>query len=128
MMPDAGAGRSTLNCGDAAVERFHRLPEPRTELVVTCQYTGKQSLTFRFGTAAEGLGYVYVEGSEQAPHLMTASGEDVVALFKGWIEFIEMRQSFVNPDPRSPDYFSPDAAPEDIPSLISERLGVQVVL
>src|SRR5262249_15144915 len=94
MMPDAGAGRSNQVCGDAAVGRFHRLPEPRTELAVTCQYTGNQSLTIRFGTAAD-LGYVYVEGSEQAPHLMTASGEDMAALFECLILYIEMRHLYV---------------------------------
>jgi hypothetical protein len=113
--------------GDAAVERLHRLAEPRAELPVTCRYTGNQSLTIRFGTSGEGLGYVYVEASGQAPHLMTAGGDGVVALFKGWIDSIGMQQYSVNSDSRSPEYFYPDADPEDLPSLISERLGVQVV-
>src|SRR5262249_38069933 len=47
------------------------------------------------------LSYVDAEGSELAPHLMTAGGEDVGALFKDWIEYIQMRQYFVNSDPRS---------------------------
>jgi hypothetical protein len=127
-MLDAGAGRYNVISGDAALEQFHRLPEPRTELPVFCRYTGKQSLTIRLGTSGEGLGYVYVEGSEQPPQLMTAGGEDVGVLFKDWVEYIEMRQSFVNSDPRSPDYFDSDPYFEELPSLISERLGVQVVL
>jgi hypothetical protein len=125
-MPDQDSTRVTEVTGDAAVNAFCQLPETRAEILVNCHYTGKQTLSIHFGTIPDGRGYVYLEGSEAAPRLMTANGEDVAKLFKGGIDYIEMCQSSVNSDPRSPDYFHPDPDVEELPSLFAERLGVHV--
>lgn len=42
------------------------------------------------------------------------------------VRYLKERVSFVNSDPRSPEYFSPNPDVESLPALIREKFAVEV--
>ena len=47
-------------------------------------------------------------------------------LFQKWVEFLCMRQSFVNSDPRSADHFDIVPEIEDLVLALGKRFGVDL--
>lgn len=91
--------------GPAAVHRHRRLASRAEEVVVECEYTGKNRATLRFGRTAR-YAFVLVLQSGGCDRLVIQPRGEATGLFTYWFQFLEEKNAFVNPDPRSPEYFS----------------------
>lgn len=111
--------------GPAAVRRHQRLASRAEEVVVECEYTGKNRATIRFGRTAR-YAFVLVLQSGGCDRLLLRPRAEATELFTDWFQFLEEKKAFVNSDPRSPEYFSFKPEEDRLRSLLKKRFGTEV--
>lgn len=95
----------------------------RAAVRVECDYTGGQKLELFLGRAdAEPFAFLRDSQGRHA-FLQDPSAELVFGLA---FAFVEYHQSFVDPDPHSPEYFGPQLDLEDLQAEIRDKLDTEV--
>ena len=112
--------------GANAAQKYRTLPDPRMELVVTCEYTGRNHMVVRFGKAGDQTYFVYAQDSLHGDVIVMGSQLDAPKIFEQWAGYLSNRQAFVNSSPTSPDYFGTDVDLDELPRLLHEKLGITI--
>ena len=116
-------------CGPEAVQTYESLPSKQHEIAVECSFTGGNHVSLKFGETSQGVAYVFVDDSQDGAWLMTSVRAEAQSLFQKWVDFLCMRQSFVNSDPHSTDHFDivpPDT--EELVLLLNKQFGTNLEL
>ncbi|XZE17518.1 hypothetical protein SH449x_002792 [Pirellulaceae bacterium SH449] len=113
---------STVSYGAEAEQHFNSLSISKS-IESTCEYTGGGKLTLRVGRSGEGT-FLYVCDSNGDHCLFVDENEQVLASLA--CKFLEYRQSFVNSDPHSSDYFTPAVDAWEFAEKIEEEFGIEV--
>ncbi len=113
---------STVRYGAEAQQHFDSLSISKS-IESTCEYTSGGKLTLRFGRSGEET-FLYVYDSNGDHCLFVDVNEQALASLA--CRFLEYRQSFVNSDPRSPEYFTPAVDAWEFAEKIKEDFGIEV--
>jgi hypothetical protein len=92
---------------------------------ITCEYTGQGKVIFTVGRSNLGA-FSFANDSNGMHVLMLDSNEQ--KLYSAVANAVLQYQSFVNSDPQSPEYFSPDIEVEVFATQVSEKFGVEIDL
>ena len=109
--------------GDSAAERFAQVSGGARTVEVTCRYTGGHSVRAVWGQAGSDP-FVYLHDTGRPDSF--AADADAERVYQALLSELVRRQSFVDSDPRSPDYFTPDRDLYDVADEVNGLFGTSV--